>query len=106
MRRAERRVYLAYGPSVVSCCAPPSLKHTHTQQISTENRLDYIQRIVTDWEASSEWVCVPCEGFEPALIMVNAIPIKTGTGVKNIQYILYICRLDSFALPYYQIYCS
>lgn len=84
MRRAERRVYLAYGPSVVSCCASPSLKkHTHTQQISTENRLDYIQRIVTDWESSSEWVCVPSEGFEPILIIVNAIHINTRTGIKK-----------------------
>lgn len=45
-----------------------------------------------DWESSSELVCVPSEGFEPILIIANAIPIKTGTGVKYI-YIFVVLTL-------------
>lgn len=81
MRRAGRRVYLADGPSVVSCCAPSFFKKT--QQIITENRLDYIQRKATDWESSSECVCVPYEDFEPILIFGKCIPTKTGMGAKK-----------------------
>lgn len=66
MRRAERRVYLAYGPSVVSCCASPSLKkHTHTH-----NRL----ALKIDWITFKElWQTgsLPQSGFVCHLKALN-----------------------------------